>query len=367
MSFAYRWIRPLLFCLDAERAHRLAITVGRGLQRLPAPLLAPFFGHRDVRLEQLVWGLRFANPVGLAAGFDKNALLPRLFQTLGMGAVEVGSVSARPAPGNPRPRAFRLAADGALINRMGLNNDGAKLVARRLRRVRPHLRIPLGVNIAKTHDAGIVGDLAIHDFVDSFRRLAPFADYIAVNISCPNTREGKTFEEPAALDTLLAAIMAERDRIHRSLPVLVKLSPPPPQGLPDVIDEMIEICESRGVAGYIASNTAPDRHHLHTDPQTVAAIGNGGLSGTPLQSRSTRLIRHVYRKTGGASPIIGVGGIACAADAYAKIRAGASLVQVYTGLVYEGPGLIRAINRGLVKQLETDRISTIHDAVGLDA
>ncbi|MDT0632115.1 quinone-dependent dihydroorotate dehydrogenase [Rubrivirga litoralis] len=394
----YRRLRPLLFRLDAERAHGLAVRAGRLGQRLPA-LTGALFGAADAGLEQTVWGLRFRNPVGLAAGFDKNAELVRLWAALGFGHAEVGSVSARPSAGNARPRAFRLPADGALVNRMGLNNDGAAAVAARLAATAAPSGLVVGVNVAKTHSPDILGAAGVEDFRASVRALAPQADYLALNVSCPNTAEGKTFEAPDTLDALLAAVADEvggavrvarpapegdrhpskrssqppvlgpRSREPKaSPPLLVKLSPPPTGGV-DVgaTDELVQICLDRGVVGFITANTAADRGGLATPPDAVGRIGRGGLSGRPLAARATALARHLYRTTGGRVPIVGVGGVDSAEAAYARIRAGASLVQVYTGLVYEGPGLVGRVNRGLVRLLERDGFGSVAEAVGADA
>lgn len=390
----YRRLRPLLFRLDAERAHGLAVRAGRLGQRLPA-LTGALFGAADAGLEQTVWGLPFRNPVGLAAGFDKNAELVRLWAALGFGHAEVGSVSARPSAGNARPRAFRLPADGALVNRMGLNNDGAAAVAARLAATAAPPGFVVGVNVAKTHSPDILGAAGVEDFRAAVRAVLPQADYLALNVSCPNTAEGKTFEAPDALDALLAAVAEEmggdgdektgrgeargaapprppvpnpQSPERSGPPLLVKLSPPTTGGV-DVgaTDELVQICLDRGVAGFITTNTAADRDGLATPPDAVGRIGRGGLSGRPLAARATALARHLYRTTGGRVPIVGVGGVDSAEAAYARIRAGASLVQVYTGLVYEGPGLVGRVNRGLVRLLERDGFGTVAEAVGADA
>ena len=295
--------------------------------------------------------LHFANPVGLAAGFDKNADLVHFWPSVGFGFAEVGSVTALPSEGNPRPRAFRLPADRALINRMGLNNDGAEAVAAHLAELKKPDGFVLGINVAKTHDAAILGDGATEDFRTSVHHLLPFADYLALNVSCPNTAEGKTFEEPEALDTLLAAVMEERATQNSFVPVLVKFSPLASTDDMGNVDELIALSLERGVEGFIATNTASDREGLRSSKSRLADIGAGGLSGRPLAARSTALVRHLYKKTNGSVPIIGVGGIDSPETAYERIRAGASLVQLYTGLVYEGPALIKrlkcALSRGL--------------------
>ena len=364
----YRLLRPLLFRLDAEDAHGWGVRAGRLGQRLPA-VTGALFGAADPRLEQTVWGLSFRNPVGLAAGFDKNAELVRFWAALGFGHAEVGSVSARPSAGNARPRAFRLPADGALVNRMGLNNDGAAAVAARLGATAAPPGFVVGVNVAKTHSPDILGAAGVEDFRASVRALARHADYLALNVSCPNTAEGKTFEAPDALDGLLAAVadeLAGGAAGGPAPPLVVKLSPPPAGGV-DVAatDELVRICLDRGVAGFITTNTASDRDGLATPPG--AHVGRGGLSGRPLAARALSLTRHLYRTTDGRVPVVGVGGVDSAEAAYARIRAGASLVQVYTGLVYEGPGLVRRINRGLVRLLERDGLGSVAEAVGADA
>lgn len=363
----YRLLRPLLFRLDPERSHRLALRAARVAEAV-APLVAPGLAIDDAALRQDLLGRTFRNPVGLAAGFDKNAERIRAWHALGFGFCEVGSVTARSAPGNPRPRAFRLREDRALINRMGLPNDGAETIARRLADAkREPARLPIGVNIAKTHDAALLGEAALDDFAASVARLAPFADYLALNVSCPNTADGKTFEEPDALDALLARVMPVA-RAHGDPPVLIKLSPPPvgPGGSMrfEMLDELVAAAETHGIAGFVATNTASDRVNLATDPSVLAAIGRGGLSGRPLAERALATVRRLYERTGGRRVIIGVGGIDSADAAYACIRAGASLVQVYTGLVYEGPALVRRINRGLRRRLATDGLEHLSRAVG---
>ena len=355
----YRWIRPLLFKMDAESAHRLAIGAAKVVQALPGMRAST----TSRSLAQDIWGLHFANPVGIAAGLDKNAECIPYWVRIGCGFVEIGSVSAEPAPGNPRPRAFRLPDDEALVNRMGLNNDGAERIVQRLPKasIRP---VPIGVNIVKTHREGLDGSAGLDDFATSYRIVAPHADYVTVNVSCPNTSDGKTFEEPDALDTLLETLLATG--VKRQ-PLLVKLSPPSQTDVDEGrYAELVEILKNHQVDGIIAANTASDRLGLESDPSRIEEIGRGGLSGRPLAERSTNLIRVLYRQTGGEMPIVGVGGVDSAAEALRKIRAGASLVQLYTGLVYEGPRLIGRIVRGLARHLEREG-RHIGDIVGADA
>ncbi|PEN09210.1 dihydroorotate dehydrogenase (quinone) [Longimonas halophila] len=371
-----RFLRPLLFRFDAERAHTWSLRAARLLQYTDSSVLNRLYGYHNARLEQTLWGHTWPNPLGLAAGADKNGVALRYWHGIGLGHVEVGSVSAQPCSGNERPRAFRLPDDEALINRMGLNNEGAKVVAQRLRKYAGDTYEgdsgtpprPVGVNLAKTHDPSIMGAEGRADFCASFRELAPHATYVALNVSCPNTRSGKTFESPETLDALLTDIFALRREMALDVPILVKLSPILTERVifDSALEARIEVAESHGVHGYIAANTAPDRHGLTTDTSRLQAIGRGGLSGPPLHARSIRLIRYLHRATEGQVPIIGVGGVDSAETAFAKIQAGASLVQLYTALVYHGPGLIKSIKQGLVGLLDTHGFDTIQEAVGTD-
>lgn len=364
----YRLLRSLLFQMDAERAHRLSTGAAKWAQRLRPQAIEPLFRFENAALYQSLLGMDFKNPVGLAAGFDKNAELTRFWQAVGFGFAEVGSVTARAAEGNARPRTFRLPEDRALINRLGLAGAGAAQVAGRLEAQKNPL-LPLGVNLAKTPDPALTGADAVEDFRQSFHRLAPLAGYVTLNVSCPNTEDGRTFEEPHALDELLEAVFAERQRLRLKVPVLVKLGPPESERLlyDSTLDDAVAVALRHGVDGFVAANTAPDRAGLSAKPELLEEIGAGGLSGAPLAARSTALVRYLYRLTGGTVPIIGVGGVASAETAYAKIRAGASLVQLYTGLVYEGPSLVKDIKEGLVERLKEDGFASVPAAVGADA
>jgi dihydroorotate dehydrogenase len=364
----YRFFRPLLFRMDPERAHSISLGAAELVQRFVPSVVEPQYEFEDERLKQRLWGTTFPNPVGLAAGADKNARLVSFWEGVGFGFVEVGSVSAMASDGNPKPRAFRLEEDRALLNRLGLNNEGAAAVAERLEEGRNERTRPLGINLAKTHDPGVMGEAALEDFRESFRLLAPQAEYVVLNVSCPNTEDGRTFEHPEALDNLLSTIFAEQKAPGLEVPVLIKLSPP----LSDRVtfdtrlEDLVAVAQAHGVHGYIASNTASDRKGVTTSQERLEAIGEGGLSGEPLAGRSTCLVRYLYQATDGEVPIIGVGGVHNAASAYEKIRAGASLVQLYTALVYEGPGLVKRIKEGLVKHLKEDGHVSIADAVGVD-
>lgn len=355
-------IRPYLFRSDAEQAHDLIHALGRDLCDNGAILtmVDSLFRVRNNSLTQNILGMSFDNPVGLAAGFDKNAQLTPLMKSLGFGFSEVGSITAKPSGGNPKPRMFRLPEDRAIINRMGLNNDGAVVIADRIRRTGKPSGFPLGVNIAKTHDPRILGDEAIDDYLHSFKLAEPLADYITVNISCPNTEEGKTFEDPEALSLLLRSIHEQRSEY--TVPVFVKLSADLTRN--DLIN-LLEVCEAMHVDGYIATNTSAKREHLSARSLEISEhIGRGGLSGHPIFEKSLRIVNEIYAFTHGSKPIIGVGGIDSAPKAIEMIAHGASMIQLYTGLVYHGPTLVRDINRGLVRHLESKGMQHISDLRG---
>ncbi|MEL7834009.1 quinone-dependent dihydroorotate dehydrogenase [Fodinibius sp. Rm-B-1B1-1] len=351
-------VKSLLFQLDAEQAHsavhRFAETVSKS-SALKA-LASSIYNYQSPKLSQQIWGLTFRNPIGLAAGFDKNGQLPQAMEAIGLGFVEIGSITANPNTGNPKPRMFRLPEDRALINRMGLNNDGAQTIVKRLKNNKPS--IPLGINIAKTHNPSIMGDAAIRDYVHSFTEAKKVADYITVNISCPNTNEGKTFEDPSALDELLSALQIRDDA--RVVPTTVKFSTDLSK---DELLELLEICENHRVHGYVACNTSSSRDGLQTDQATLNKIGRGGLSGRPIAKKSVQIVQWISDATNGQKPIIGVGGIDDFNTALKMLLAGADLLQMYTGLIYEGPGLVKSINRQLLKELKELNISSIHQLV----
>lgn len=343
--FYSRIAKPILFRLDPEKAHDMALGFAKKTNesRFLQNLARSTYAYNDDRLNQKLLGLHFPNPVGIAAGFDKNGAIPRALESIGFGFVEIGSITAKPSKGNPSPRMFRLPLDNALINRMGLNNDGAEIIMGRLDKT--GLSIPLGVNIAKTHDPNIVGDLAIDDYVFSYRCAESKADYIMLNVSCPNTAEGITFEEKGPISDLLNAINAAKKR--ESLPVLVKFSPDLSLSK---LDELLDICEQYSIAGYAISNTSTIRDGLKTDRKVLDSIGRGGLSGQPLRDKASVLTAHIRKHIGAKTVIIGVGGIDSPSSAADRIQNGADLVQMYTGLVYEGPSLPGRINRHLVRE-----------------
>ncbi|NCQ12235.1 MAG: quinone-dependent dihydroorotate dehydrogenase, partial [Bacteroidetes bacterium] len=284
--------------------------------------------------------LPFKNRIGLAAGFDKNARYYSLMQQLGFGFLEIGSVTANESKGNSKPRLFRLPQDEALINRMGLNNDGVTKIVNRLEEAKRE--IPFGVNIAKTHSPLIMGEYAILDYVESFAASQFTADYITINISCPNTEEGKTFEDPETLNHLLGQINLVR---KTDKPLLVKFSSDSDEIL---LKELTDICLNHGIDGFVCSNTSSKRSNLKTEIQELTRIGKGGLSGKPIKSASIKNVERI-RSFAPNSLLIGVGGIASGEDGVDYLKAGADLIQVYSGLVYEGPSLVKNIQEKFIE------------------
>lgn len=357
--------RPLLFRLDPERAHRLVLAILEwvGSQGELREALGKLFGYQDPRLEQKLFGLRFRNPVGLAAGFDKDARAARGLATLGFGFLELGSVSARPSSGNPRPRIFRLEEDKAIINRMGIPSQGADRVAERLIKLGAQ-SLPLGINLHFTTQVQLSREETIQDYRESFRRLYPCAGYFAVNLSCPNLPQLE-FDPagPEFLEKILQGLTEERAKLGEGpKPILVKLSPDlGEKGLARLLGAVQAYAD-----GVIAVNTTASRVDLRTENRDLIPE-EGGLSGQPLRARATEIVAQVYRQTEGKLPIIGVGGIFTAEDAWERIRAGASLVQIYTGLIYEGPGMVKRINWGLVRLLEEHGHQNIAEATGVAA
>ncbi|MGI4742950.1 MAG: quinone-dependent dihydroorotate dehydrogenase [Janthinobacterium lividum] len=337
--------KPLLFKLDAERAHHVVFDNLKRAAALPGTkaLLRSLYHYQHPSLEREVFGLKFPNPVGLAAGLDKNAVLTDELAALGFGFVEIGTVTPRPQPGNPQPRLFRLPQDEALINRMGFNNDGATVVAERLRQ-RQNRQLIIGGNIGKNKDTP--NEHAADDYVAAFDALAEEVDYFVVNVSSPNTPGLRELQDKEPLIKLLQQVQARNLARATPRPLLLKIAP----DLTDAqLDDILEIARETQLSGLVATNTTIARpESLHTPAATVAAYGAGGLSGRPLRERATEVIRYLHRHSQGGLPIIGAGGIHSAQDALDKLAAGASLVQLYTGFIYEGPGLVRQINRALV-------------------
>jgi dihydroorotate dehydrogenase len=362
----YHLVRPLLFALPPEAMHSVAhatlAPLEAVLERTGVPAAAS-----DPVLAQDLWGLHFPNPLGLAAGFDKNGALPHVWAALGFGFAEIGTVTAHAQPGNPPPRLFRLSDADALINRLGFNNDGAEAVARALRSrlaLQP-LAIPLGINLGKSRTTPL--EDAVADYRASLGALFDCAGYVVVNVSSPNTPGLRDLQAEALLAPLLNALQDENRRLARERgvsprPLLVKLAPDLGD---DALGAIVAVASGCAVDGLVATNTTLDRTALPSDHPQRDEVG--GLSGAPLRARATAVVRRLYQLAKGRLPIIGVGGIFTAAHAYEKIRAGASLVQVYTGFVYEGPTLPRVLTGELRDLVQRDGFTRLADAVGVDA
>jgi dihydroorotate dehydrogenase len=343
----YRCLRPLLFRLDAEASHHLAFAALRVLQSVPGATAAAraLYGQRATPLAVKVMGIEFPNPVGLAAGLDKNAEAAAWLGALGFGFIEVGTVTPRPQPGNPCPRLFRLPAQRAVINRMGFNNDGAAALVANLARHRPSC--PVGINIGKNKDTP--NERAVEDYLGALRTVYAHADYVTVNISSPNTPGLRALQEGGQLEELLRALKAEQAALARThdryVPIALKIAP-------DLDDEQLaEIARlllAHRFDAVIATNTTVTRPGLANEP---LAGESGGLSGRPLKSLSTEIIRKLYGHLRGAIPIIGVGGIETAEDAWEKLVAGADLVQIYSVLVFDGPLCVQEIVNGLARKI----------------
>ncbi|MCI4591012.1 quinone-dependent dihydroorotate dehydrogenase [Sphingobium sp. BYY-5] len=349
---SYRLIRPLLFALDAERAHHLSIAALR-MMPTPKPLAV------DPMLETTVAGIRFPNPVGLAAGYDKDGRIAHKMHGLGFGFAELGTLTPLAQPGNPQPRLFRLVEDRAVINRFGFNNGGQGAAADRIARYRrPAGDGPvIGINIGANKDATAAGR-GVADYVTGVTCMAPLADYLTVNISSPNTPGLRALQDRAALDQLLGAVMAARG--SGTTPIFLKVAP---DLEPADVEDIAAACLDHRIDALIVSNTTITRPAL----RSAHAGEAGGLSGAPLTDLSLARLKDFRRLLGARLPLIGVGGIANADQAYARIRAGASLVQLYSALVYEGPYLARRINAGLKARMARDGIATIEQAIGIDA
>lgn len=343
MPTLYPFFRALLFRLEPEQAHRLTLNLIRLAGAVPPvrASLKAYFRGLDNPVE--AFGLNFTNPVGLAAGYDKDGLGWKGLACLGFGHIEIGTVTPRPQPGNPRPRVFRLPKEQALINRMGFPGLGADFVAKQLKGARPE-GLVLGVNLGKNKDTPL--EEAARDYLELFQVFAPLAGYLAINISSPNTVGLRRLQARGALDELLAEIARQRSQTGLRIPILVKLAPDLSE---EELDDALDVILSNGMDGVIATNTTINREGL----QSPAAAEAGGLSGRPLRERSTQMVRSIYQRTAGKLPIIGVGGIDSAASAQEKLDAGATLVQVYTGMIYEGPGLVREILRGMKAEKTT--------------
>ena len=321
-------------------------------------------------LEQTRWGIKFRNPIGIAAGFDKDGVAANVWESFGFGFAELGTVTFHAQPGNPKPRMFRLPLDEAALNRMGFNNLGAAALAERLgsklamaHPIGLQVGIPIGINLGKSKITAL--EDAAADYLGSFRLLKNLGDYFVVNVSSPNTPGLRSLQSTEQLEPILSALQQEN---YDQKPLFVKIAPDLEW---EAIAAVIKLAQSHQLSGIIATNTTIRRDHLKT--QIIATTGNlvteeaGGISGAPLRERSTEVIRFIYQQTGGKLPIIGVGGIFTAEDAWEKITAGASLIQVYTGWIYEGPGMVQRVLKGLVQKMEEHELQNISEAIGLNS
>lgn len=347
-------LQPLLHRVDPEKAHDLSVAA---LEKLPLPACGP----DDPRLAVTAFGLEFANPVGIAAGFDKNARVPDALMRLGFGFVEVGGVTKHPQPGNPRPRVFRLGEDRAVINRYGLNSDGMEAVAARLMQRDGRgkgSKGVLGVNLGANKDSSD----RIADYVDLTRRLGPLADFLTLNISSPNTPGLRDLQGRAFLDELIARVLEARAAEGLATRILLKIAP----DLDDIqLDDIVAVALSRGIDGMIVSNTTIARPASLKDQTTAREAG--GLSGKPLFRASTIVLAKTFQRVDGAFPLIGVGGISSGEDAVAKIAAGASLVQLYSALIYQGPALIGEIKSAILRAMARENVADVAGLVGRGA
>ena len=341
----YRIIRFFFFFFPPERAHYLAADLLHFSLKIPGlkKLLHHLFVVNDVNLETKVFDVTFKNPVGLAAGFDKNASYYNDFSHLGFGFIEIGTVTPIAQDGNPKPRLFRLKSDDAIINRMGFNNGGVEEVLKNLNN--RNTDIVIGGNIGKNKVTS--NEDAVLDYIICFNSLYPYVDYFVVNVSSPNTPNLRELQEKEPLTKLLLSLQQENASKEKPKPILLKIAPDLTN---QQLDDVIEVVETCKLSGIVATNTTINRSGLSTTNDELQKIGAGGLSGKPLKSRSTEVINYIHTKSEGRFPIIGVGGIHSAEDALEKLDAGASLVQLYTGFIYEGPSLVKKINQAISKR-----------------
>lgn len=336
-------IRPILFLISPETVHKIVAFMLKFTFRVPflSKLLMKIYTVQSPSLETEVAGIKFPNPVGLAAGFDKNASLYHELSMFGFGCIEIGTVTPLAQKGNAKPRLFRLKKDKALINRMGFNNNG---LTEAIKKLKANNNIIIGGNIGK--NTATPNEIAVNDYVRCFTGLYPYVNYFVVNVSCPNISDLKKLQDQDALEKILSEIVLIRSKSPKYKPVFLKISP-------DLnlnqIDETLKIVSNTKIDGLVVSNSTVSRDGLKTNKDTIEKVGNGGLTGLPIKDRSTEMIRYISKKMNNKLPIIGVGGIFSPQDAIDKIDAGASLVQVYTGFIYEGPGIVKRINKAILK------------------
>jgi len=338
-------VRPLLFSFDPEWVHYFTLNALRLLNKIPFSswLFRKIYSYQNSSLEKELFGIKFKNPVGLAAGFDKNGKYIKEMSNLGFGFIEIGTITPKPQPGNPKKRLFRVQNDLAIINRLGINNDGNILCAERLKK--NNSDVVIGGNIGKNTTTS--NEKADTDYIQNFKILHQYVDYFVLNVSCPNVRNFTKLQDVEFLKKLIPQLKKINSTKPKKKPILIKISPDLNQ---DQLDETIDLILSENLDGIIATNTTTSRNNLKTSKSKIEKIGNGGLSGEPLKNKSTEVIRYISKKTNGNLPIIGVGGIMNPKDALDKIKAGADLIQLYTGFIYEGPSIVKKINQYLSKK-----------------
>lgn len=343
------FIRPFLFFFTPEFVHHLIVYTIKGLFKIPgiSAIFHKLFTVDDSRLQKEFLDMKFRNPVGLAAGFDKNAVIFNEFSLLGFGFIEIGTVTPRPQPGNPKPRLFRLVKDKALINRMGFNNIGVDKAVENITKYRRNNNIIIGGNIGKNTDTP--NEKAVDDYLYCFRMLYDHVDYFVVNVSCPNITNLSELQDKDKLIQILESIMKVRDNEYTiKKPVLLKISPDLNK---QQIDNTLEIVRDLKIDGIVAINTTITRDNLHISDDKIRKIGRGGLSGKPLTLKAREIISYISSKTDGKLPIIGVGGIMTEEDAWQLLQAGASIIQLYTGFIYQGPAFVKKINKYILRKL----------------
>ena len=343
----YKLIRPIIFfLLNGEQAHNLVVKLLKGVHYIPGMgwILRKIFCYNNPKLEREVFGIKFKNPVGLAAGFDKNGNCYNELSNLGFSFVEIGSITPVPQPGNAKPRCFRLPKDKAIINRFGINNNGVKYTVEYLKKHHP--KCVVGASLSKCTASS--DEDAPKDLEKSFAILYDFVDYFALNVSCPNVKNLCQLQDIGFLSEIIDRLLTLRRYYDDYRPILLKVSPDIPQ---EQLDEIIDLVLVSGLDGVIATNTTQSREGLKTSKEEVEAIGNGGLSGAPLFEKSLERVKYIHKKTDGQLPIIAVGGIMSPEQAHQMLQAGASLVQIYSGFIYNGPGFVKDINKYLAKNL----------------
>ena len=338
-------IRPILFLFDPEKVHYFIFSLIRILCKIPfvASVFRSLYQVKNKKLERKLFGLTFINPVGLAAGFDKNAVLYNELANFGFGFIEIGTVTPKGQLGNPKKRLFRLKDDQGIINRMGFNNDGVEEAIKNLKKNKH--KVIIGGNIGKNTETKLKD--YTQDYLDVFKELHPFVDYFVLNVSCPNVGSHAKLSDKDYLLELITECQSQNNLFKIKKPILLKIAP----DLNNLqLDEIIELVAETNIDGVIASNTSTTRDNLNISKERLQEIGNGGVSGQPIKNQSTQVIKYLADNSNKSFPIIGVGGIHSAEDALEKLNAGADLVQIYTGFIYEGPGLIKKINKALLKK-----------------